>query len=150
MISQNDKNLHSQIQYWGCCFLNKLTMPQIVTGNKLNADQINILYDIAEVEGIVGKNCYVNNDNAAILLPKNYNMILNYPKIVRLGVTGGTNPNWGAVKVNSTVLFIEHQIVDGDAEHFILYFADGTLAYNSKPGFMLIGNDTWYYYGITK
>lgn len=148
MISQSNKNLRRAVQNYGCCFLNKLAIPQIITNHNLDSDQVNSLYDIALVESIVGKYCYVKNDNAAILLPKNFNMILNYPKVVRLGQSTGISPSLSSVTSKSTVMFIERHIVDGAREHFILYYANMSLAYNSKPGYMIVGTNNWYYYGI--
>lgn len=150
LIRQNNKNLLPSIQSAGCCGLTLLAMPQIYSGCKLSVNQINILWRVAQVEGYVREDAYVNNVILFARLPIVYDMILSRFPIVLLATKKETKKGLPVMPANAIVLFYQLQIQDGSNEHFILFHADGSLAYNPKPDYMIVGNNTYWYYGFTK
>lgn len=150
LVYQNNKNLRINIQGYGCCFLTLLAQHQLYIRNFLSVDQINMLYDVAFATNVIGKQCYVNDDNAAVSLPVTYKMVDSQAKIVLLARIQQQYPDVSKLPVNCTCMFIQQGIVNGNESHFILYYADGTLAYNPRPDYMIVGQNTYSYYGIKR
>lgn len=147
---QNNKNLNTVIQTEGCCYLTCIAMPQIYFGRTLSVAQINLLWDIAMAEGIVDKHGYVKNVIRCIKLPIIYHMIDGLFPIVLLSTKKRAAPRLPLNPVPATVVFYQLQIQDGTKEHFVLFYADTSLAYNPKPDYMIVGNNTYWYYGFVK
>ena len=145
---QSNKSLRQDVQKYGCTWLSCLAMSQIYLHHALSVTQLNFLSEIAIVNGILGEESYVNDTARAARLPVEAGMLQGEFLLHVIDSVDGPGRSVVNSRGNTTILYVLRMIKGEAIDHFILYYADGTLAYDSLPAYQLVGVESRVYYGF--